>query len=116
MELRSLGDWYHVDVTWNDSLNAANGAEHYFYLNLTTAEIERDHEISGDYDHRFENRGNFFNIFVPDCGSDGSTTEAQLCHDQDPEKDDDISGGADSARAAKSSCAYVVDESAIFPK
>ena len=114
-----LGDnWYHVDVTWNDSLNAANGAEHYFYLNLTTAEIERDHEISGDYDHRFENRGNFFNVFVPDCGSDEyNYMKRSFVTIKNPDDDEQILASLlSAARGQKSWCAYVIDDSADFDK
>lgn len=68
------GDWYHVDVTWNDggsdddTLREIN--EHR-YLNLTDSEISADHTVtplygsSGDEDITV-----CYNSFIPECDSD----------------------------------------------
>ncbi len=110
------GDWYHVDVTWNDSTKAMSRAEHYFYLNLTDAEIAGDHIISGDYDHRGETGNEFFNIFVPECSSERlNYAKLNFVTVKDPEKDDDILAALISASRQKSSyCAYLVDEDENF--
>lgn len=105
------GDWYHVDVTWNDSTKAACRAEHYFYLNLTGEEIARDHAVSGSYESRGENSGGFFNIFVPECNSDRlNFCKLNFVTIKDPEQDDDILAVLIQASRQKSSfCAYLID-------
>lgn len=41
------GQWYHIDVTWDDPVMDDNSADiHYTYFNVTTAQISRDHIIS----------------------------------------------------------------------
>lgn len=42
------GDYYHLDATWNDPViegGASEDIRFYYYFNLTTEEILRDHEI-----------------------------------------------------------------------
>ena len=87
-----LGEsWYHIDVTWNDSTQAVCGVEHYFYLNLTDEQIAQDHTVSGDFEHRFDNRGNFFNVFIPKCNSDElNYFRLNYVTVSDPENDDEI--------------------------
>ncbi len=42
------GNWYHVDATWDDPLIAGvTDFVGYTYLNVTTAQIQRDHSITG---------------------------------------------------------------------
>lgn len=41
------GDWYHIDVTWDDAPNFSDG-RHYLYFNLTTAAISADHAVRRD--------------------------------------------------------------------
>lgn len=109
-------DWYHVDVTWNDSTHAISGAEHYFYLNLTTEEISRDHIISGDFSKRAENKGNFFNVFVPECTAD-ALNYMKLNFAAIESFDDDeqlIATLIAAANEKKSFCAYRVPEAADF--
>ena len=57
------GDWYHIDVTWNDG---ENRIQHYCYLNLTTDEILKSHTIAPLYG---EAEGVLLNVFVPECKS-----------------------------------------------
>lgn len=110
------GSWYHTDVTWNDSAKSVCGAEHYFYLNLTTEEIERDHIISGEFEDRFNNRGNFFNVYVPECGSDElNYMRLNFVTIKNPDDDDDaLAAMIDAAKGKRSYCAFIVDESCDF--
>ena len=112
-----LGDeWYHVDVTWNDVSNAACEAERYFYLNLDDSQILQDHIISGGFEQRMDNKGNYFNIFVPKCSSD------LLCYMKmnfvtiaDPEFDDQIIASLiDASRRRSTCCAYLINETRSF--
>ena len=61
------GNWYHLDITWDDSENA-----YYHYFNLSDKVIKRDHVIA----ERFENVPNsttdIYNIFLPKCDSDSA--------------------------------------------
>lgn len=64
-------EWYHTDVTWNDSDEYVH-SERYFYLNLTTEQIKADHTINLSYgevsDDNFD-ENTIYNIFVPSCTS-----------------------------------------------
>lgn len=60
------GEWYHVDVTWNDG---DAHIQRYLYLNLTTAAIEKNHTISPFYNGE-SNSKDIFNVFVPECTSE----------------------------------------------
>ncbi len=58
------GEWYHVDVTWDD----LSEEPHHTYFNLTTLEIRADHNIDityNDADPSLVSQGNSFNFFVP---------------------------------------------------
>lgn len=112
-----LGEsWYHIDVTWNDATGAECEAEHYFYVNLTTKDICSDHVISGDFEHRSQNRVNSFNIFVPECDDDTlNYFRLNYVTVGDPEKDDQIVAAlTDAARKKESYCAFVLDKSYEF--
>lgn len=65
------GSWYHTDVTWNDD-NHGDFADvvtrRYYFLNLTTAQIEQDHQISPLYG-KPRGEADFYNDFVPECDS-----------------------------------------------
>lgn len=66
------GDWYQVDVTWNDFTTNEedyfiSDVETHLYFNLTTDEICEDHTINPIYGGKGENI--FFNSFVPECDS-----------------------------------------------
>ena len=67
------GKWYHTDVTWNDDTSGDFSdvySRRYYFLNLTTEEITRDHEISPLYGKKLNNDGDFYNEFIPECNSD----------------------------------------------
>ena len=60
------GDWYHVDVTWND------GDAHiqkYAFLNLSTEEIKRTHAIGPMFGEVSSEECDYLNTFVPECNS-----------------------------------------------
>ena len=109
-------NWYHVDVTWNDSNNAKFFCEKYFYLNLNSEEILLDHIIyplynSADYDGKGD-----FNIFVPEC----TATELNYLTIYCPviqNLDDDEAVAASMISAVNNgehSCAVVIDPSLPF--
>ena len=114
--VRIGGEWYHADITWNDAENASCGAEHYFYLNLTEEEIKLDHVISGSYDERSDNKGNYFNIFVPSCGTD-DLNYMRLNYVTIKDLEDDgqiIAALADAARKKSDYCAFLISEDVHF--
>lgn len=110
------GDWYHVDVTWDDTVNAVCEAERYFYLNLNTEMISTDHVISGDFADRSFNKGNYFNVFVPECVSDKlNYMRLNFVTVIDPEKDDQIVASIiESARRKENCCAFLLDANQDF--
>lgn len=112
------GDWYHIDVTWNDATDSVCGVEHYFYVNLTEEQILRDHKISGGYSQRKSNSTGFFNVFVPKCDSTRLNYMAlNFVTIKDPSDDDQILASLiDASRRKSPYCAYVIDESADFNK
>ncbi len=64
------GDWYHADVTWDDTKNYSM----YDYFNLTTKQIKKTHTIAPDYsdissDDFFDQYGNYvnYNCKIPKC-------------------------------------------------
>ncbi len=62
------GNWYHVDVTWDD----LREEPHHTYLNLTTLQIRADHDIDltyNDADISFISQGNTFNFSIPNADS-----------------------------------------------
>ena len=60
------GDWYHVDVTWNDG---EPHIQQYVFLNLSTEEIEKTHVIAPLYGEADPGDNSWLNTFVPECGS-----------------------------------------------
>ena len=114
--VRLEGEWYHTDVTWNDAPNAACDIEHYFYLNLTAEDISRDHVICGGYEDRSDNRGNYFNIFVPECTCETFNYLRLNCTViSDPDQDDQILASLiDASRRGQTYCAFLIDEEAPF--
>ena len=66
------GDWYQVDVTWDDyDSNPTVGDEQYFYFNLTTAEMLKDHIIAPSYSN-YQSSDIWYNGFVPECTATSS--------------------------------------------
>jgi len=63
------GNWYHLDVTWDDNENA-----YYNYFNLTDEAIKTDHIISPLLDDikEEETLGDVYNLFLPECNSDSA--------------------------------------------
>ncbi len=62
------GNWYHVDVTWDD----LREEPHHTYLNLTTLEIRADHDIDLTYDDAnvtLVSQGNSYNFNIPETSS-----------------------------------------------
>ena len=43
------GEWYQVDVTWDDPLPDSPGVIRYSYFNITDAEMSQDHDYTWDY-------------------------------------------------------------------
>ncbi len=43
------GEWYHIDVTWDDSLQIKTNENRYEYFNVDTKTIEKDHVIDKLY-------------------------------------------------------------------
>ncbi len=67
--VRLDGEWYFVDVTWDDCDSRETiGAEQYFYFNLTTDELLKDHVIAPNYSD-YSDSGMWYNGFVPECDS-----------------------------------------------
>ena len=66
------GQWYHVDPTWDDPVVEGGAADlvTYTYFNLTTKEIELDHEIVPDVS---EDGSEQLNYDLPPC----TTTDAE---------------------------------------
>ena len=64
------GDWYYVDVTWNDVQAETDEyelteIEKHLYFNITTERLLEDHHISPLYGSGEE--AEYYNAFVPDC-------------------------------------------------
>lgn len=64
------GDWYHTDVTWDDSKEYSM----YDYFNLTTKQILKTHTIAPEFsdipaDRLFDKNGNYtsYNCELPKC-------------------------------------------------
>ena len=112
------GDWYHIDVTWNDSTDSACGVEHYFYVNLTEEQILSDHKISGGCSQRETSSTGFFNVFVPKCDStELNYMTLNFVTTKDPSDDDQILASLIEASRNKSPyCAYLIDKSVDFKK
>ncbi len=111
-------NWYHIDVTWNDSTDSACGVEHYFYVNLTDKQILTDHKISAGYSQRDSEKSIFFNVYVPKCDStELNYMTLNFVTIKDPSDDDQILASLIEASRNKSPyCAYLIDESVDFKK
>lgn len=75
------GDWYHLDVTWDDPVAYSSEAiTGYGYFNLTDEQISADHDIAGGYEllteeviqNQDESSLNFYNFELPECVSESA--------------------------------------------
>lgn len=67
-QVKINGNWYHLDITWDDSLTESDVLyKRYNYFNLTDELIQRNHKIGKD-----------FSEMVCEYGDDGSYTTAEL--------------------------------------
>ena len=105
------GDWYNVDVTWNDISTAKFYAERYFYLNLTDKEIKKDHKFSPLFNSDKFTGDTTFNIFLPECKTDKLKYLDIYCVTiSDLSKDDEIIASLiASAKEEQKSCSFVID-------
>ena len=63
------GDWYNVDLTWNDTTQS------YLYFNITDKELSLDHETAPHYSELTDSEivgteteaGIWFNVYLPEC-------------------------------------------------
>lgn len=102
------GSWYHVDVTWDDYETVPTPTDHYFYFNLTTDEITKDHTISPLFS-KDTSSDMWYNGFVPQCDS----TDYYYFHLNAMRVDDLDHGGygeylAQAAAARAPSCCYLI--------
>lgn len=66
------GDWYYVDVTWNDTDGEAEYLK-YDYFNLTTEQLKKTHKIDTAFAELTDDEYNesySYNLFIPQCTSD----------------------------------------------
>lgn len=66
------GDWYYVDVTWNDTDGEAEYLK-YDYFNLTTEQLKKTHKIDTAFAELADDEYNesySYNVFIPQCTSD----------------------------------------------
>ncbi len=109
------GEWYQVDVTWDDyDSESATEESRYYYFNLTTKEIKKDHTLSPLYSD-YSEPDVWYNSFIPRCDSKTyNYFELNALHVSDP---DSASGGEFVAAAAERSaecCSFLIDEDIDF--
>lgn len=64
------GEWYQVDVTWDDfDMEEVSDDEQYIYFNLTTDMMCEDHTIAPQYSEYTPGSDWWYNGFVPQCSS-----------------------------------------------
>ena len=80
------------------------------------ARAEADEIISGGYEDRSDNRGNYFNIFVPDCTcEDLNFLRLNCAVIDDPEQDGQILASLiDASRRGQTYCAFLIGDEAPF--
>ena len=110
------GDWYYADCTWNDGGGETEvdiPSSRYYYLNLTTGEISKDHEFAPLYS---EPHDEFVNGFVPECTATEYNYFRQSCITlSDPDEADEIVLGiAKAASNKEKQYEFLVDESLDF--
>ena len=76
------GEWYEVDVTWNDS-DDEDGLTTYDYLNITSNEISLNHSKVPLYKdvslEEYESMMRELNLFVPECNGQKYNYYKQNC-------------------------------------
>ena len=64
------GEWYQVDVTWDDfDKEEVSDDEQYIYFNITTDMMCEDHTIAPQYSEYTPDGDWWYNGFVPQCNS-----------------------------------------------
>lgn len=67
------GDWYQVDVTWDDTEDEQKNIAQYLYFNLDDEKMYQDHQASELYenisDEEYENTTANCNLYVPQCSA-----------------------------------------------
>lgn len=65
------GEWYQIDVTWDDTEGEQEDIARYLFFNLNDDNMYKDHIVSDLYenisDEKFENTKANPNLFVPKC-------------------------------------------------
>lgn len=112
--VRVGGQWYHMDVTWNDVDDEHMYAKN-CYFNLTEEEIKKDHTISEFYseisDSQFDESNQIYNIYVPSCTSTEYNYFRQTCCSIGaPYNEDEIVQSlADAITNGDSYCWFLID-------
>lgn len=109
------GDWYHVDTTWNDSdVDSDIYTDRYYYMNLTTEEIEKDHIINPCYSE-YTTDDILYNDYVPECVSDEYYYFKRNAMVIKSLKNDSVAQKIAKAAADKKTyCDFVIDDSLDF--
>ena len=64
------GEWYYIDVTWNDNDGDEElELERRLYFNLTGEMMSADHELAPLYSERDGYEAIFYNVYLPECTS-----------------------------------------------
>ena len=106
--------WYYVDVTWDDYEDAPAPTDHYFYFNLTTEELVKDHEISPLYTES-EDTNVWVNGYVPECTATKYNYFNLNAHPIDSAEAAGCARFVAEAAANKSaSCCFLVSQDADF--
>ena len=113
------GDWYQIDVTWNDTDGENNYAEN-DYFNLTDDLMLKDHKLSYKYSElnsqTYLSVGTWCNFYVPKCTAEKyNYFNYKYPTVSDPDNADDVSQAI--ANAAKNGDEYfsiVVDKNTDF--
>lgn len=65
------GEWYQIDVTWDDNEEEQNGLTRYLFFNLNDEAMYKDHQPSKKFedvsDEDFLSMTSNANLFVPEC-------------------------------------------------
>lgn len=112
------GEWYYVDVTWDDcddtESSLVTDAGSHLYFNITTAELEKDHKIAPTYSE-YSASDIWYNGYVPQCDSTdyGYFTLNALAVDS-LESDNCAEYLAKAAAGRAQSCNYIIGDTLDF--